>query len=53
MRNIGHWQAIARAHAVFFRGICPATTMLEVRRLLDPAMLVEIETDAVITEGST
>lgn len=48
--HIDHWQAIARAHAEFFGDARPATTMVEVRRLIDPAMLVEIEADAVIAQ---
>lgn len=46
--NIDQWEEIARAHGEFFREIRPAATMVEVRRLIDPAMLVEIEADAVI-----
>jgi enamine deaminase RidA (YjgF/YER057c/UK114 family) len=48
--NIDDWQAIGRAHGEFFGTIRPAAAMVEVRRLIDPAMLVEIEADAVITE---
>ena len=46
--NIDHWQEIGRAHAEFFADVRPATTMVEVSRLIDPEMLVEIEADAVI-----
>lgn len=48
--NIDHWGEIARAHGEVFGSIRPAATMVEVRRLIDPAMLVEIEADAVISE---
>ena len=50
--NIDDWEAIGRAHGEVFREIRPAATMVEVRRLIDPAMLVEIEADAVISEPS-
>ena len=50
--DIGDWEAIGRAHGEVFGAIRPAATMVEVSRLIDPAMLVEIEADAVIRSGA-
>jgi enamine deaminase RidA (YjgF/YER057c/UK114 family) len=48
--DIAHWQDIGRAHGEAFANIRPATTMVEVTRLIDPDLLVEIEADAVIID---
>jgi enamine deaminase RidA (YjgF/YER057c/UK114 family) len=48
--DIGRWQDIGRAHGEVFGAVRPATSMVEVRRLIDPDMLVEIEADAIIDE---
>ena len=46
--DIARWEEYGRAHGEFFATILPATTMVEVRRLIDDRMLVEVEADAVI-----
>ena len=46
--DIRQWQDIARAHAEVLGGVRPATSMVEVSRLIHPDMLVEIEADAIV-----
>ena len=49
--DIGAWEEIGRAHGEAFGAIRPAVTMVEVVRLVDPEMLVEIEVEAIIPEA--
>lgn len=50
LASISDWEKAARAHGKFFGKIRPATTMVEVSRLIDPQMLVEIEAEAYLPE---
>jgi enamine deaminase RidA (YjgF/YER057c/UK114 family) len=47
--DISRWQEVGRVHGEVFSTIRPATSMVEVRALIEPALLVEIEADAVVS----
>lgn len=44
------WEAVGRAHGEYFETVRPATTLVEVSRLVEPAMLVELEATAIVTD---
>jgi enamine deaminase RidA (YjgF/YER057c/UK114 family) len=48
LTNISDWEKVGRAHGEAFGSVRPAATMVEVSKLIDPDMLVEIEADAVL-----
>jgi enamine deaminase RidA (YjgF/YER057c/UK114 family) len=48
--DIAHWEEIGRAHGEFFREIKPAATLVEVKSLILPELLVEIEVTAILTD---
>jgi enamine deaminase RidA (YjgF/YER057c/UK114 family) len=47
--DISQWEAVGRAHGEFFREVRPVATMVEVKALIDPDMLVEIEVEAIVS----
>lgn len=48
--DISNWESIGRVHGEFFGSVRPAATMVEVRKLIDPGHLIEIEVDAFVVE---
>lgn len=50
--HIGDWEEIGRAHGEVFGKIRPTTAMIEVSKLINPEMLVEIEAEAILTSGT-
>jgi len=46
--NVAHWEEVGRAHGEFFREIKPVSTLVEISRLIDPQLLVEIEVTAIL-----
>jgi enamine deaminase RidA (YjgF/YER057c/UK114 family) len=51
LTRMADWEAVGKAHGEVFGAVRPATAMVEVSKLIDPDMLVEIEADAVVPNG--
>ena len=49
--DISRWEEVARAHVEVFGEVRPACTMVEVARLIDPELLVEVEVDAIVDDA--
>jgi len=47
--DISRWREYGRAHGEYFREVRPVTSMIEIKALIDPSMMIEIEADALIT----